>query len=200
MEFGMSMSDSQIIDIPDSLPYPPLLPLETVSEFRNKFCYILKSYSLNGIALMVVRSTGNVCIRFSDFAGNILTLQDPKYGKVIAKVMEEHSGRIVTTMQLIKIPQAIFYFSINHDVNRLVDVRLSMNKFCSPGYLNDFFGRQGIPQQERVGEPVVLDESVMERLSKRVIPYEGDSFIIKPSAFKSIVWKDEIVPLYGVIH
>jgi hypothetical protein len=191
---------SKIINIPSSLPYPMVLPFSEVPELKNRFCYIIKAYPLTGISLTILRDNGMVMIRFADFLGNELDIENPIYksASYMAMLMQ-NVNRIITTMKYIGIPKAMFYFSIDKDNPRLIDMRLGINKFCGPGYLNDFFGKQGVLTQEVVGSPMVLDENNVKLLLSGSGEYVDRNFILKSSAFKTIIRGDNIVPLYGLI-
>ena len=194
------MTTMKEIELPDPLPYPPLHLITNIPEISGKFCYILKHYLYEGIGLVVTRKAGDVCMRISDWEGNILQIESPgKYQSIIESVMTQYSHKIIVTMKLIGIPRAIFYFS-NNPVPCLVDMRLSANKFCGPGYLADFFGKQGIPIQERVGDPVMLDKEHFEKITQHVGIYSDPRFIVKPSVFKTIIRGDKILPLYGITN
>jgi hypothetical protein len=191
---GLGILMSKVINIPDVLPYPKLYQLKDIPEFKNKFCYILKSFPDNGLSVLILRDKGDICVRMGDFSGNIIDLNQPNdYVKQVSGFL----SKIVTTMRCIAIPKAIFYFSNDNGVARLVDMRLNTNKFCGPGYLYDFFGKQDIPVQVRIGEPIILDDTVISDLLCHQNAYK-DNCVIKPSAFKTIIREDQIVPLYGV--
>ena len=190
-----------IIEIPTSLPYPKLCAFDDIKELNKVYCYVIKKYPLSGIGLTVIRQEGNICIRVSDFAGNLLDVssQNHIYNSCINEVMIKYTPRIVLTMKLSGIPKAMFYFA-NIEKPILVDMRLSINKFCGPGFLQDIFGKQGIPIQEQIGSPVVLDEEIIEKLCEGHGDYSHGKFIIKPSAFKSIMRGDQLLPMYGVLE
>ncbi len=187
MESGMST-----IDLPDPLPYPQILPFSE-SQLTGKFCYVFKKYSLSGVSATIFRKDGVVTFRMADFTGKVLD------AKEVSKEVMEYTTRCALTMKFARIPQAIFYFS-KDDKIRLVDMRLTLNKFCGPGYLGDFFGKQGIPIQEVVGKPVILSGDILEAVINGKGDYSHGKFIIKPSAFKFIVRGDDILPQYGVIE
>jgi len=181
------------IEIPECLPYPKITTIQDTPELRNKFCYVVKAYSQQGIIMLVVRQAGEVCIRMFDFDAKMLDLEKDK--GCLPQIVEQ-SPKIVKLMNLIGIPKALLYFSDDSGTPRLVDVRLSLNKFVGPGFLGDFFGKI-VPIQERIGDPLVLSDEVMEMISKCEGVFSQD-VIVKPSAFKTIIRKEEMVPLYGV--
>jgi hypothetical protein len=181
------------IELPDPLPYPKLLPFND-SQLSGKFCYIFKKYSTTkGVTAVIFRQSDIVTIRMADFTGKILD------AKEVSKEVMEYTSRCAYTMKCSRVPKAIFYFSMDEKI-RLVDMRLSINKFCSPGYLRDFYGKQGIPTQEAVGDPVILAGDVLSAILEGKGDYSYKKFIIKPSAFKFICRGDDILPQYGVVE
>lgn len=181
------------MNFPAILPYPAILDVKDVPELATKFCYVFKDYGNSGLTLVIKREAGSVYLKLADWSGK--EMKPETVSKDVSQIMTEQSHRIILTMKLIGIPQAIFYFSSN---SLLVDMRLSMNKFCGPGYLGDFFGKQGIPMQERVGEPVFLKSEELGKIRQGQGVYKGQKgFILKPSAFKFMVRNDVILPVYG---
>lgn len=190
-----------IIEIPDSLPYPGVLPFTELKEIHSKFCYVFKAYPMEGISTTIARDhkNGICCIRLADFKGNTIPPDNlGKHKDIVEEIMTKYSHKIIHTLKLIGVPKAIFYFS-QSDIPRLVDIRLSNNKFCGPGYLSDFFGKLGIPIQERVGDPVVLNEEKTNQIINHVGIYTNKAHILKPSAFKFILRGEDVFPAYGVI-
>ena len=169
--------------IPESLPYPKIYELGQVPELKDKYCYIVKSYPLSGLAIMVYRDNDDLYLRFTDFNG---VEADPVEGRLL--------DIIITVMKTANIKQSMFYFS----ENRLVDIRLSLNKFCSPGFIKDIFGKAGIPIQEEIGRPIQLDENNMGLILSGDGEY-GCGIIVKPSTFKSII-RNDVIPMYGARH
>jgi hypothetical protein len=190
MEFGM-LTDT-VIEIPDSLPYPELLDIKSVQPLFGRLCYIIKYYE-PGVALTIARGNDNVCITPADWLGKAL----PPDNQILTSIMMDHGRRVLYTLKLIGVNKAQIFFS--NDM-RLVDIRLSINKFCGPGYINDFFGKQGIPVQECIGEPILLDDDSMQKLIEGSGIYDTN-IIIKPSTFKFMI-KDngDVIPIYGVIR
>jgi hypothetical protein len=185
----------ETIEIPDSLPYPEIADFDKVPSLKDKFCYVIKDYPHIGMGLVVVRKMGQVRIRMSDFSGKEISPDKlGVYSQQIEEVMSNYSGRVLSAMRFIRIPQAMFYFAFA-DEPRLVDVRLSLNKFCGPGWISDFLGKQEIALQEQVGSPLILNEDGLKKIQDG--DYGDGNLIFKPSAFKSMVRGEEIVPLYG---
>lgn len=186
------------VEIPEPLPYPTIQPFETMVQLNNLFCYVIKPYPMEGISLTIVRKDGNVCIRIADWTGKLIDAETGEKDQFISKIMRELSHRLVLTMQLIGIPKALFYFS-RDDKPRLVDVILTATKFVSPGFLFDFFGKQGFDIQQTIGNPVFLSPEELTRIKTKVGVYVHDKYIIKPSQFKFIVNGVEVTPMYGVL-
>jgi len=187
---------AKTVRLPDTLPYYPFIDFcKHTSQFKNLFCYVLRGYPRKGVAVMIYRESGDVFVRTSDFNGVVL---EPVNNKSAATVMEKYLNRLVFTMKAIKLGQAIFYFSGENDFI-LVDMRLTLEKFCGPGYLNDFFGRQGIPIQTSINQPIILTDENIEMLSEGKGDYAGP-VILKPSSFKFTMVGGQPNPLYGVLR
>jgi hypothetical protein len=187
------------IILPDILEYPKILAYADCPELKNTFCYVFKEYTLSGIAIQIVRDGEYAVTSIADWQGNII---DPNIQKndQLNEILGNYLAKITLTMKYTRVPKAIFYFSITDKHPCLVDMRLSINKFSSPGYLIDFFGKQNIPLQEQIGKPVMLDEEQIKLITDKQGDYVSGKFIIKPNAFKSIIRGDEILPAYGVIR
>lgn len=189
-----------IIDIPDSLPYPKISSFNEVRELNNKFVYVFKKYPCEGIGLLIKRGHDTVCIRLSDFVGNMLQPTDNNVLQpYVEEVMNKHSARLSITLRLMGVDQAIFYFAADNGVARLVDIRFH-GKFCGPGALADYFGRQGIPIQERIGDPIILNDDNLRLIMSGGADYVHEEYIVKPSAFKFMVRDEIMVPMYGIIQ
>ena len=187
------------ITLPDPVPYSHFFKFEDRPEFRNMFVYVLRYFpEADGFQLVINRSSGILTVRVADFLGNLL---DPtktiSLTKHISEFTEKYLTRLTDIMKLVGIRQAIFYISIS-DIARLVDMRLSLNKMCGPGYLQDFFGKAGMPVQEIVGKPILLNDENLKKIQSGV-EYPDNKYIIKPSVFKSIIQGNDLIPLYGVI-
>jgi hypothetical protein len=186
------------ITIPDSLEYPEILPLKDVPALKNVLCYVIKAYPIDGIGVVITRDDEWLCSRISDFKGNILEPNDAKYSNMIEHVMTKYIPYIMSLMQCANMDKLLFYFA-DLDDPRLVDVRVSFNKFCSPGFVKDIFGKV-VPVQEDICKPIVLNAENMERLCTARGDYSSGNFILKPTAFKTIIRDGKILPLYGVIN
>jgi hypothetical protein len=165
--------------IPEILPYPKLLNIREVEELKDRFCYVIEKYPLEGYVLLVYRSEGDVTIRVADWGSNKLEPDEDN---------TRYINNIVTIMSTIKLQQALYYFSDG----KLVDVRISLNKFCGPGFIKDVFGQAKIPIQNDINKPLVINDDF--KVSSH------NNTIIKPSSFKSIVRDDVLLPMYGVIE
>lgn len=184
------------ITIPDSLPYPDILSVKDVNELKDQFCYVIADYPSDGVSLVIVRQKGDVCVRMADFKGNMLQPEQKQYD--VDVIMKQYVPKLIYTMRCINIAKAQFYFA-NPAGFRMVDVRVSGNKFCSPGFLKDIFGKSGIPLQVDVGRPLRLDEDSLKKIKRKKGDYKAGKFIIKSSVFKSIIRNDQILPMYGRI-
>lgn len=190
------MSMAKTTRLPDVLPYSSFLDFSKhIAQFKNMFCYVLRGYSRKGVAVMIYRESGDVFARTADFNGKAL---EPVNDKAAAIVMEKYLNRLVFTMKTIRLNQAIYYFSGESDFI-LVDMRLALDKFCGPGYLNDFFGKQGIPIQTSINQPIILTDENIEMLLDGKGDYSGP-VILKPSAFKFTMEGGQPTPLYGAIR
>ena len=185
--------------IPDSLPYPEIYPLEKIKEIKDVSCFIVEKYPLIGISVVIVRDNDQVYIRLADFKGNLIAPN--KMGDLtscINIIMTTYVNKIISIMRYAHIKQTQYYFVDN--INPfLVDMRVSSNKLCSPGFLNDVFARAGIPSQKICGKPIVLSQENIERIRSKKGDYISGNFIIKPVVFKTIIRDELIVPLYGEV-
>lgn len=186
--------------IPTSLPYPEIYNLNDVNALRGKFCYVIEKYPLSGVSITIVRKDGNVCVQMADFLGKTINPDNinENYEGCIDIIMTTLVPRLIVTMKLSGIKQSLYYFANCKDPI-LVDVRVSLNKFCGPGFVFDIFGRQGIPTQKKIGDPLNLDEEGLKTIKKGKGIYSGGKFIIKPSAFKTMIRGENILPLYGIL-
>ena len=192
------MAHMTTIEIPDLLEYPEILPLKDVPSLKNVLCYVIKRYPIEGIGVVITRKEGWFCSRISDFSGNLLEPDNKKYSKIIEKVMGDIVPHLMTLMSYAHMDKLLFYFA-DVDNPKLVDVRVSINKFCSPGFVKDIFGRRIVPIQEEIGKPIILNDENLEKLYSGKGDYKEKDFILKPSVFKTIIRDDKLFPLYGAI-
>jgi hypothetical protein len=186
---------SEKIVIPDLLPYPKLAKFDNILEtMHNKYVHVIEEYPMEGVALLILRKNSYVMMHIGDFTGKLLE----KTNNIHERVPSEHRDELISMMKCVKLDKAIFYFSIGKEV-LLVDMRLSINKFCSPGYLKDFFGRK-VPIQKQIGDPIVLNDENLQLVRKAEGIYKGGNFIIKPVIFKTIIVEEQVLPNYGVLE
>jgi hypothetical protein len=102
-------------------------------------------------------------------------------------------------MKVIGLKQAIFYLSETEDGFKLVDMRLALDRFCGPGAINDYFGRQGLAVQKMINEPLIMTDENITMLLDGKGDYAGP-LVIKPSAFKFTMVDEQPTPLYGVLR
>ena len=186
------------IDLPDPIPYYKFLSLNDGIEIKHKYAYVIKRYPAEGIMLIISRKEDIVTIRMADFNGNIINSEKAVEDKSVNQIMQ-YSVKIISTLKYIGISNAIFYFSKDGDIMRLVDIRVSLNKMASPGYIADFFAKQGIPTQEAIGKPIVIDDEGLKLLTDGVGDYKDKNYILKPTVPKSIIKDNIVIPLYVVI-
>lgn len=182
-----------VINLPDILPYPEIQDLSELDVLKDQFVYLIKEFPQSGLSVVIHREAGHLCIRFGDFEGNVLGPDD----ELVKKVNEKYGdiGSILSILihmtKLTGVKQAQYYLSSDDEL-RLVDMRVSLNKFTGPGYIRDFFPR--IPTQEIIKAGVILDQEVIDKILEDDIKY-----IIKPSKFKFIMRDKAPVPMYGKI-
>ena len=186
-----------IVKLPDILPYPELKKFDDIPEIKDQFVYVIRSYSTKGLTVLIYRKDGNVYFKFGDFSGKTIDVNN-KSAKIF---LEKYSAKFVELMNLVKIPQAIHYFTVEKDLLRLVDVRTSLNKFVSPGMLKDLYGK--IVETQEVVKTVQLNSETISGIKGNKGNYKG-SFIIKTSAFKTITRgtspKLNMYPMYAKIR
>ncbi len=188
------------IQLPDALPM--ILLDHNIDLLKNKLCYIYRLPELtNGISIVVTLTDTHRFLRISDFTGKIIknapidTTVECKQVRTI--LINGYINKIVDTMRLIKLNKAIYYFT--GDVEPLLmDIRMSINKFASSGFIEDIFGKQGIPILNRLCDPITLDDKILDMVVKGDGVY-GGNLLIKPSVFKFIVKDDQVCPLYKVV-
>ena len=174
------------VNIPDLLSYPKILPIKDVPELYGKSCYIIEKYNMDGVAMLIYRNSGNMFIRYSDFGGVLIDIENlGDYKGLVDEIMADRMPIIISILKAINLDKAIFYF-VNCNGAMLVDVRFEFNKFCSPGAMVDIF--------KRVRLQNVLDKGVVDGNYDK---YRG--VIVKPFIFKSIVRDGAFLPMYGVI-
>ena len=180
--------------IPDLIPYPKIYKISETNEINNLLCFVIEKYCYDGISLIIVREKDTLAMQLSDFNGK--QLNDYKSSNVDI-IMSNYSGKIVEIMRYTRISQAQYYFSCSKNNDPiLVDIRVSLFKLCSPGFINDIFGKIGVPQQKICGKPIILNQDNLKMVENKKGDYSHGDFILKPSVFKTIIKGKDVVPLY----
>lgn len=187
------MSKLAIPQLPTLLSYPKLLPLNEVSDLGGKFVYFIRAYPLQGLAVMIVRQKDDVFVRIGDWDGKII---NPTESPVATEFVKKYSQQFIGLMSSAKIPQAIFYVSVDGAEMRLVDIRLSLNKFSGPGMVRDLFSK--IINTQEVIKVDNLTPEAMTAIKNNEGSYTGE-LIIKPSAFKTLERNKIMYPMYGIV-
>lgn len=179
--------------IPSLLSYPPVSQLSELTEATGRIVYVIKRYPEQGVAMLIAREpTDKVSITFSDFDANQIDMGVPSPDRTVcADLLVEYGAKLITLMKVAGIKQAIYYMSKTIDGFKLVDVRVALDKFLSPGMLRDLFGKI-LPTQE-VLEIVPFDDIKRVELTTRF------DVIVKCSAFKTIARGDSLLPCYGKV-
>lgn len=198
----MLMSDT--IELPDILPYPEILPFSEVRELHDRFVYVIERYPEDGVTIVARRDSGYINLRFGDFKGNIIdpTTAKEKQGDLIGKLGDGIIHKLSSFMKIIGLKQCAFYISDDNGTPRLVDMRISINKFAGPGYIRDFFGN--IMEVQKVHKIVQLNPEVLGYLINGEYSYAGE-YIVKSTAFKFITragtspTEPNVLPMYGKV-
>jgi hypothetical protein len=178
--------------LPSLLSYPTLLTPDEIS-LKGMYCYIIEHYSTNGIAIMIHRDN-NINVVTGDWAGNIIDLSDASnLCSVAREYLDKHLSTLCKIITAIKIRQCIFYVAFCSDVPKLVDLRLSLNKFSSPGMLRDVFGK--VVETQKVIDIQVLDDPTYNAVLSGTKLFSGD-IILKPNRFRTAMAHDIPLPLY----
>lgn len=184
--------------VPAILKYPPFSPLNITNNIKNIFSYVIEHYGRDGLSLLIQRipDKDDVRVLFGDWNGNIIDLRVPsKYSANAESIMNPKSGLIVpllAIMKTTKILQAQYYFSLKKELT-LVDVQVSLNKFLSPGFVRDLFGK--IIATQNVLAIEAIDDRVLGAIDAATGTYTGD-LIIKPSSPKNRLDDRGYTPLY----
>tara|TARA_R110000868_G_scaffold150227_3_gene373238 strand:- start:2538 stop:3146 length:609 start_codon:yes stop_codon:yes gene_type:complete len=182
LQSGISKAEK----LPKVLPYPQLLPFESTPSIHNIFCYIIKHYGYIGLSVLIYRqrSQDQVVTICGDWAGNNIDIvnNDDKLATLGMGFVQKELTTFLQTMNLIKLNQAQFFFSIDPSDNLvLVDMQVAFNKFASPGMIRDIFGN--IFNVQEVIKTEIIDARVVETIQKGTGSYEGD-IILKPTKFR----------------
>lgn len=180
------------------LPYPRILDLKDIPDIHGMFVYVIRGYPENGIAVTIKRDPAkdDVWVMVTDWDGEAIPLNDAKHPlqSIAFGFVQGDSPKFIEVMRLLKIPQAIFYLSLVGEDLILVDVRVSLNKFCGPGMLKELFGR--VIDTQNVINTTFLTPEVLSGIQNNVGTYQGD-LMLKTSAFKTIQRDRELLPLYA---
>lgn len=171
--------------LPKVLPYPQLLPFESTPSIRDIFCYIIKHYGDNGLAVLIYRQPDKdqVVTICGDWKGNNIDIinNDDQLAVLGLQFAQKDLTGFLETMRLVGIDQAQFFFAIADGELVLVDMQVAYNKFASPGMIRDIFGR--IYRTQEIVKTEVIDERAVEAIKKGTGSYEGD-IILKPTRFR----------------
>lgn len=190
----MSGTSKAIPQLPTLLSYPKILTLDEMPELVGKFVYFVRAYPLNGLAVLIVRQKDDVYMRIGDWDGKII---NPMESEAATTFVKKHSQQFIGLMASAKIPQAVFYLSVDKSDFRLVDIRMSLNKFSGPGMVRDLFVK--IIDTQEVIKIDNLTPEVLTAIKNNEGSYTGD-MIIKPSAFKTVDRAKVMYPMYGLVQ
>ena len=131
------VNQSGTFDQPTMLPLPPALQFDEF-DLKDMFCYVLEHPGKVGIACIICRDVKNdlISIQMGDWEGNVIDLSDKKcpLADIASKFLYLHHQKFTELMKNAGIPQCMFYISYGADmVFKLVDMRISANKFAGPG-------------------------------------------------------------------
>lgn len=132
-------------------------------------------------------------MRIGDWDGKVI---NPMESEAATSFVKKYSPHFISLMSSAKIPQAVFYLSVNGPDIRLVDIRMSLNKFSGPGMVRDLFAK--IVDTQEVIKVDNLTPEALTAIKENSGSYAGD-LIIKPSAFKTIERPKVMYPMYGIV-
>lgn len=186
--------------LPDLLAYPEVQKLDDMPEIVDQFVYVIKAYSNKGLAVLMHRSPKDDAIyyRFGDFNGKLLNPTTDKNCKIF---LENHAMKFLELMATARIPQAMYYLVVEKGKMRLVDMRVSLNKFAGPGMLRDLYGK--IIDTQEVLKTIQLNSETIEAIKQGTGTYKG-GLILKTSVFKTITRgtapKLAMFPMYAKVR
>lgn len=178
---------SGMSDIPTLLAYPKILHLNEVPEIKERLVYIIESYEMNGVTVLLFFRDNKLGLKIGDWDGNEFehtNIWDATMNRMCG-LQESHISNLCHLMDTARINQAQFYFS---KTGLLVDMRTHLNKFAGPGMLRDLCGKL-MPTQNIIDIQTLTDDTI-SKIDREVI--------LKHSSFKVIVRGDEMIPLYAV--
>ena len=197
MLFYRKVCGTSMTEVLDILPYPEIPTLQDCKSLHSQFVYLIKRYPEEGLATAIFRDKENLCIRMGDFEGNVINpLVDRLHNGIVYEFWKEIMPDLVQTITLMGVDKCILYFSNDSDGLRLVDFRLSLNKFTGPGYIKDLFSKQMRTQE--VIKVIQLDDKLVQNMIDGNGTYDGE-YIIKPSRFKFMEKNGGAIPMYGKV-
>lgn len=184
-------SKTVIPQLPTLLSYPKILTLDEIPDLVGKFVYFIRAYDLQGLAVLIARQKDDVFMRIGDWDGKVI---NPKESEMATKFVQQHSQSFISLMASAAIPQGLFYISTDM---RLVDIRMSLNKFSGPGMVRDLFSK--VIDTQEVLKIDSLTPEVLTAVKGNSGSFTGD-LIIKPSAFKTVDRNKVMYPMYGLVQ
>jgi hypothetical protein len=179
------------------LPYPPIPHLKDTRELHGQFVYLVEAYPESGLAVVFQKEGDQVSVRMGDFTGKVI---DPKKPGPNKKIVQEFvtgiMNNLTATLMIVGVDQAVMYFSDDKDGLRLVDFRLSINKFTGPGFVKDIFCKQ--MRVHEIVEIVQLDDELLQKILDGSGKYSGE-YVVKPSRFKFMERGDQVIPMYAKV-
>lgn len=193
----MANKSGILTKIPSVLSYPEILDFkELVKHINGKLVYPIKYYPLEGFSIVLYRDHDDIAIKIGDWDGNIINLEKHKNGPKITAYLNDHLREIITIIKYVNIPQAQLYFSVGDKI-RLVDLRVSQNKFMGPGMLKELFSKT-LDVQEEVQKPILINDENVNLIKEGVGPFKGN-VIVKTSYFGTLEKEKTLLPLYGKV-
>lgn len=197
MQSNKTGSGSLTTEPLEILPYPSIPDLEDTREIHGQFVYLVEAYPESGLAVVFQKVGDKVSVRMGDFTGKVINPKKPGSNKkIVQEFVTGIMNNLTATLTITGVDQAIMYFSDDKDGLRLVDMRLSINKYTGPGFVRDIFCKQMRVQE--VVEIVQLDDELIKKLIDGSGKYPGE-YVIKPSRFKFMERGDQVVPMYAKV-
>lgn len=185
--------------LPKILAYPQLYDFnELENNIRNIFCYVIKHYTNVGFSVLIYRQPKDdqVVVLCGDLAGNAIDLETDGLINNHARIfIGEELYKYLKIMQLIKVEQAQFFFSIVDGQIVLIDMQTAVNKMAGPGMIRDIFGN--IVKTQEVLKIEVLDDRAIDAIKDGAGSYSGD-LIIKPTRFR--MYHDQTKNTYSPMY
>lgn len=187
---------SGTFEIPKILPYPDYYDYSELARLENIYCYIQEYPKDVDLTMLIYRDVkqSDVYTLFSDAFGNLIELDkdESSLAQAARDIIKELLAPLVNLMNIMKIPQAQYHFASDGLI--LVDVRTAINKYASPGMLEDVFGK--IIRTLKTRLVTTLDKNIIEA----IIQGQGsftDDLLIRPSRFRLMDdTQQDMIPLY----